>query len=352
MNKELSIGILGGGQLGMMLCQASKEIGINTHIYCSDEDSPAKHYSNKFTCEDYLNEKEIINFSNSVDIITYEFENIPKETLELINDNKLRPGIKSLEQTQDRLIERKLLEKLSIPYAPYKELKNEEDFNYSISNFGDAIIKTRRFGYDGKGQISVNQKTNFDENISSLFNQSIIEKRIPFEFEFSQVSCRDVFGNVFHFPLTRNIHENHILKHSYAPLDIPYDLEEHAKEITKKIISELDHVGVLTVEFFKTKENILVNEIAPRVHNSGHWTIEGCSSSQFKIHMQAVSGVKITQPKLLNECHMVNLIGEEINDWIYKKSDGDVNIHLYHKKEIKNGRKMGHLTYIKDKKIF
>ena len=176
MNKELSIGILGGGQLGMMLCQASKEIGINTHIYCPDEDSPAKHYSNKFTCKDYLNEKEIINFSNSVDIITYEFENIPKETLELINDNKLRPGIKSLEQTQDRLIERKLLEKLNIPYAPYNELNDEEDFNYSISNFGDAIIKTRRFGYDGKGQISVNQKTNFDKNISSLFNQSIIEK--------------------------------------------------------------------------------------------------------------------------------------------------------------------------------
>ena len=190
-----------------------------------------------------------------------------------------------------------------------------------------------------------------DKNISTLLNQSIIEKKIPFEFEFSQVSCRDVFGNVFHFPLTRNIHENHILKHSYAPLDLPNDLKEHAREITRKIISNLDHVGVLTVEFFKTKENILVNEIAPRVHNSGHWTIEGCSSSQFKVHMQAVSGVKIIQPKLLNECHMINLIGNEINDWINKKSDSEMSIHLYHKNEIKNGRKMGHLTYIKDKKI-
>ena len=140
MNRELSIGILGGGQLGMMLCQASKEIGIDTHIFCPDEDSPAKNYSNNFTCEDYLNEKEIINFSNSVDIITYEFENIPKETLELINDSKLRPGIKSLEQTQDRLVERKLLKKLNIPYAPYIELKDEEDFNYSISNFGGCVL--------------------------------------------------------------------------------------------------------------------------------------------------------------------------------------------------------------------
>ena len=137
-------------------------------------------YLSPFVTHGIINEKEIINFSNSVDIITYEFENIPKETLELINDNKLRPGVKSLEQTQDRLIERKLLEKLNIPYAPYKELNDEEDFNYSISNFGDAIIKTRRFGYDGKGQISVNQKTNFDKNISSLCNQSIIEKKNTF----------------------------------------------------------------------------------------------------------------------------------------------------------------------------
>ena len=350
MNKILSIGILGGGQLGMMLCQAAKEIGIYTHIYCPDEDSPAKHFSNKFTCQDYLNEKEIINFSNSVDIITYEFENIPKETLELISNKKLRPGIKSLEQTQDSLVERKLLEKLDIPCAPYKELKNKNDFNNAITHFDNAIIKTRRFGYDGKGQIGVSQKTICDDNISALFNQSIVEKKIPFEFEFSQVSCRDIFGNVFHFPLTKNIHENHILKHSYAPLNLSNDFETNAKEITSKIITNLDHVGVLAVEFFKTKENILVNEIAPRVHNSGHWTIEGCSESQFKVHMQAVSGAKITQPKLLNECHMVNLIGEEINEWAKKKSDNEVKIHLYHKNEIKKGRKMGHLTYIKDKK--
>ena len=348
MNKNISVGVLGGGQLGMMLCQASRNINIKTHIYCPDSDSPAQLYSDDFTCMDYLNEKEIIKFSNSVDIITYEFENIPKETLELIDSKKLRPGIKSLEQTQDRLTERKLLQKLDIPCAPYVELRNEEDFKYSISTFGESIIKTRRFGYDGKGQIGINENTKLNNDISALFNEAIIEKKIPFEFEFSQVSCRDIYGNISNFPLTRNIHENHILKHSYAPLKLNDDLETYAKEITKKILSDLDHIGVLTVEFFKTEENIIVNEIAPRVHNSGHWTIEGCSDSQFQIHMQAVSGIKIKQPELLYECHMENLIGNEINEWINKKSDNEVNVHLYNKKEVKSGRKMGHLTYLKD----
>ncbi|MED5484183.1 MAG: 5-(carboxyamino)imidazole ribonucleotide synthase [Pseudomonadota bacterium] len=348
MNKNISVGILGGGQLGMMLCQASGNINIKTHIYCPDSDSPAQLYSDDFTCMDYLNENEIIKFSDSVDIITYEFENIPKETLELIDSKKLRPGIKSLEQTQDRLIERKLLQKLDIPCAPYVELRNEEDFKYSIANFGESIIKTKRFGYDGKGQIGINENTKLNNDISVLFNEAIIEKKIPFEFEFSQVSCRDIYGNISNFPLTRNIHENHILKHSYAPLKLNDDLEIYAKEITKKILSDLEHIGVLTVEFFKTEENIIVNEIAPRVHNSGHWTIEGCSDSQFQMHMQAVSGIKIKQPELLYECHMENLIGNEINEWINKKSDNEVNIHLYNKKEVKNGRKMGHLTYIKD----
>jgi len=349
MNDKITVGILGGGQLGMMLCQASKNMNIETHVFCPDENSPAKPYSNRFTSADYLDENEISNFNESVDYITYEFENIPKETLEYIkNSKKLRPGIKSLESTQDRLTEKKLLEELDIPIAPYIEFKEEKDIEYILSKFGKSILKTRRFGYDGKGQITIKDKIKFDSNLKKLINNAIIEKKIPFEFEFSQIVCRDIFGNVSHFPFVRNVHENHILKHSYAPLNFDSKLEDEVKNITKKIVTSLDHIGVLTVEFFKTKNGILVNEIAPRVHNSGHWTIEGCSISQFRIHMNAIIGSKIEEPKLLHNCHMVNLIGKDIYDWEKKQSTDKIFIHLYGKKEVKTGRKMGHLTYIVD----
>jgi 5-(carboxyamino)imidazole ribonucleotide synthase len=345
MSKKTTVGILGGGQLGMMLCQASKEIGIETNIYCPDADSPAQLHSNYFTCANYLDKKKITEFNNSVDYITYEFENIPTKTLDYINNKeKLRPGIKSLELTQDRLIEKEFLKKLNIPIAPYIEFKNQDDIEFTKSEFNEGILKTRRFGYDGKGQININKNTSYIESNED----SIIEKKIPFEFEFSQVVCRDIYGNVSHFPFTRNEHENHILKHSYAPLKLDNNLEKQAKEITKNIIEALNHIGVLTVEFFKTKTDILVNEIAPRVHNSGHWTIEGCSTSQFKIHMQAVIGMKIKDPKLLYNCHMENLIGDDIHAWENIQSNSQTHIHLYNKKEVKKGRKMGHLTHILD----
>ena len=345
MNKKTTVGILGGGQLGMMLCQESKEIGIETNIYCPDKDSPAKLHSDYFTCADYLDKKKITEFNNSVDYITYEFENIPTKTLNFINNKeKLRPGIKSLELTQDRLIEKEFLTRLNIPIAPYIEYKNQNDIEIAKSEFGEGILKTRRFGYDGKGQINISKNTyQIDSN-----EDSIIEKKIPFEFEFSQVVCRDVYGNVSHFPFVRNVHENHILKHSYAPLKLDNNLEKKAKKITKNIAEELNHIGVLTVEFFKTKNDILVNEIAPRVHNSGHWTIEGCSTSQFKIHLQAVVGMEIENPKLLHNCHMENLIGDDIHAWENIQSNNQTHIHLYNKKEVKKGRKMGHLTHILD----
>jgi len=345
MSKKTTVGILGGGQLGMMLCQESKEIDIETNIYCPDKDSPAKIYSNYFTCADYLDKKKITEFNDSVDYITYEFENIPTKTLDYINNKeKLRPGIKSLELTQDRLIEKEFLTKLNIPIAPYIEFKNHDDIEFTKSEFGEGILKTRRFGYDGKGQININKETShIDCN-----DDSIIEKKIPFHFEFSQVVCRDIYGNVSHFPFVRNVHENHILKHSYAPLKLDDNLEKKAKEITKTIAEELDHIGVLTVEFFKTNNDILVNEIAPRVHNSGHWTIEGCSVSQFKIHMQAIIGLEIKDPKLLHNCHMENLIGDDIYEWENIQSNNQTHIHLYNKKEVKKGRKMGHLTHIVD----
>jgi len=349
MNDKITVGILGGGQLGMMLCQAYQNTNIETHVFCPDKDSPAKSYANRFTCANYLDKNAISSFNKSVDYITYEFENIPKETLEYIkNSKKLRPGIKSLESTQDRLIEKRFLEELNVPIAPYIEFKKEEDIQYILSKFGESILKTRRFGYDGKGQITIKDEIKFDSNLEKLINNAIIEKKIPFEFEFSQVVCRDIFGNVSHFPLVRNVHENHILKHSYAPLIFDSKLENDIKSITKKIVTSLDHIGVLTVEFFKTKNGILVNEIAPRVHNSGHWTIEGCSISQFKIHMDAIIGLKIEEPELLYNCHMVNLIGEEIYNWENKQSTDKIFIHLYGKKEVKTDRKMGHLTYITD----
>ena len=348
------IGILGGGQLGMMLCDAAKEIDIETHVFCPDDDCPSKGRSTYFSIGEYSDEEKIIKFSNSVDFITYEFENIPIKTIDFIKDqNKIRPGKQSLLLTQDRLTEKRFLDKLNIPIAPYKDLKTIDDVISAQNEFINSIVKTRTLGYDGKGQFNLRQSDDPNKVFNRIVNKSIIEKRIPFEFEVSVIIGRDINNNTSIFPIGKNIHENHILKHTFNPTKLSKNQINQLVDYSEKIITELNHIGVLAVEFFITKDQILVNEIAPRVHNSGHWTIDACSVSQFKQHMLCVSGREIKQPLLNNSAHMINIIGKEINDWCGKNNTDRLKIHLYNKKEAKKGRKMGHVTELFDKgKIF
>jgi len=348
------IGILGGGQLGMMLCDAAKNIDVETHVFCPEYDCPSKGRSTYFSAGDYTDKKEIIKFSNNVDYITYEFENIPIETIDFISDQKkIRPGKKSLLLTQDRLTEKKFLNELKVPIAPYKDLRTIDDICSAQDEFINSIIKTRTLGYDGKGQFSLKDSDDPNEVFSKILNNSIIEKRIPFEFEVSVIIARDIRGNTSFFPIGKNIHENHILKHTYNPISLSENQTKKLINYSEKIITELNHIGVLAVEFFITKDQILVNEIAPRVHNSGHWTIDACSISQFEQHMLCVSGNEIKEPVLKNSAHMINIIGEEIEDWCDKNNTEKVKIHLYNKKEAKKGRKMGHVTELFSKeKIF
>ena len=348
------IGILGGGQLGMMLCDAAKEIDIETHVFCPDDDCPSKGRSTYFSIGEYYDEEKIIKFSNSVDFITYEFENIPIKTVDFIKDqNKIRPGKQSLLLTQDRLTEKRFLDKLNIPIAPYKDLKTIDDVISAQNEFINSIVKTRTLGYDGKGQFNLRQSDDPNKVFNRIVSKSIIEKRIPFEFEVSVIIGRDINNNTTIFPIGKNIHENHILKHTFSPTNLSKNQIYQLVDYSEKIVTELNHIGVLAVEFFITKDQILVNEIAPRVHNSGHWTIDACSVSQFKQHMLCVSGKEIKQPVLNNSAHMINIIGEEINDWCGKNNTDRLKIHLYNKKEAKKGRKMGHVTELFDKeKIF
>jgi 5-(carboxyamino)imidazole ribonucleotide synthase len=232
------IGILGGGQLGMMLCDAAKKIGIETHIFCPEYDCPSKGRSTYFSVGDYTDQDEIIKFANNVDYITYEFENIPIETIDFIKDKKkIRPGKKSLLLTQDRLTEKKFLDKLKIPIAPYKDLITVDDISSAQDEFIDSIIKTRTLGYDGKGQFSLKDTDDPNEVFNKILNNSIIEKRIPFEFEVSVIIARDIKGSTSFFPIGKNIHENHILKHTYNPISLSENQTKKLVNYSEKIIT-------------------------------------------------------------------------------------------------------------------
>ena len=344
------IGILGGGQLGMMLSDAAKKVGIQTHIYCPEDNCPASLSSEFFTKEDYNNKNAIERFSKQVDFITYEFENIPIETIDFIKNNeKIRPGKRSLLLTQDRLTEKEFLGSLNIPIAPYMTIETANDLRTAHIEFKDCIIKTRTLGYDGKGQESIKNQNNYSEIFEKIKLKSIIEKKIPFEFEVSVIIGRDIENNIYHYPIGKNVHQDHILKHTYSPIQLTDEQTDKLITYSEKIITELDHIGILAVEFFVTKDSILVNEIAPRVHNSGHWTIDACDVSQFEQHILCVAGKKIKKPILNNNAHMINLIGDDVREWVNESSSENTKIHLYNKSEIKKGRKMGHVTYLFDK---
>ncbi|MBK8085533.1 MAG: 5-(carboxyamino)imidazole ribonucleotide synthase [Devosia sp.] len=348
-----TIGILGGGQLGRMLALSAARLGFKTHIYCPDPDSPAFDVTPGRTVAAYDDEPALADFAARVDVVTYEFENVPVRTAALLGALKLlRPGANALAVAQDRLAEKAFLTVNRIPVAPFAAITDLDRLEAALAELGTpAVLKTTRLGYDGKGQRIVR---NMEEAALAWELLSprplVLEQFVPFEREISVVVARGLHGEVAAFDAAENVHRDHILKTSAVPASIGSRTARQARLLASAIASALDYVGVLGVEFFVLAGGrLLVNEIAPRVHNSGHWTEAVCVTDQFEQHIRAIAGWPLGDPARLADVVMENLIGEEI-ETIPAALGAAVRPHVYGKAVSRRGRKMGHLNRIVLKK--
>ncbi|MBE0581425.1 5-(carboxyamino)imidazole ribonucleotide synthase [Devosia sp.] len=345
------IGILGGGQLGRMLSLAASKLGMRTHIFCPDPHSPAFEVTPHKTVAAYDDETALAAFADAVDVITYEFENVPAATAEFLAARKpLRPGARALAVSQDRLAEKSFLASKNIPVAPYRAVETLADLDAAIDALGlPAVLKTTRLGYDGKGQRVIRARGEAATAFAELSPKPLVlEAFMPFDKEISVVVARNTAGEVRAFDAAENVHRHHILFTSTVPADIPPGVEKHAAMLAKVIVVALDYVGVLGVEFFVIpgeRPSLVVNEIAPRVHNSGHWTEAVCLTDQFEQHIRAVVGWPLGDPARMADVVMENLVGDEVFT-VPGDLDGNTQPHLYGKTEARPGRKMGHVNRI------
>ena len=348
-----TIGILGGGQLGRMLAMAAARLGLRCQVFSPDPDSPAFDVVLNATCAEYADVEALELFAGDVDVITYEFENVPSAAaLILAARRPVLPDRKILETTQDRLAEKDFVKRLGIGTADYADVSSAAALRAAIARLGlPAVLKTRRFGYDGKGQAIIRNGDDPDRVWADLGTKSaILEAFIPFEREISVIAARSADGHVECFDVTENEHRDHILKISRAPADIPEALAGRARAIAEEIANALNYVGVLAVEMFvvqgESGPKVLVNEIAPRVHNSGHWTLDGASISQFEQHIRAIAGWPLGKPVRHGPVTMTNLIGDDILGYEQWLTVPGASVHLYGKGAPRPGRKMGHVTQV------
>ncbi|MGZ5921628.1 MAG: 5-(carboxyamino)imidazole ribonucleotide synthase [Rhizomicrobium sp.] len=343
------IGIIGGGQLGRMLAMAASRLGLKAAIYNDENHAPAFQVTPLQIAAPYDDRAMLTGFAEICDVITFEFENLPSDAIAHLAALKpVRPGQRALEMTQDRFIEKSFIRSLGLKTVPFAAVSSAEEAAKAFAGMnGAAILKTRRLGYDGKGQLKV---TRDEEAVAAFarFQQapSILEGFVDFAFEASVVAARSADGGFAAYDPPENIHENHILRRSIVPGRLSKAQSDEAKAIAKAIADSLDYVGVLAVELFVGHDGSLtVNEIAPRVHNSGHWTIEACACSQFEQHIRAVAGWPLGDPTRHADAVMENIIGAEADAWESLARSGA--LHLYGKREARLGRKMGHVTRLK-----
>tara|TARA_B100000767_G_scaffold195422_1_gene182476 strand:+ start:284 stop:1330 length:1047 start_codon:yes stop_codon:yes gene_type:complete len=340
-----TLGIIGGGQLGSMLAVAANKLEIKTVIFCDDIDAPAQNFSNKFIHGEYSDENKINEFVKDVDIITYEFENIPYETLSEINKRKPvlpKPSVNRI--IQHRIAEKDFINKLNIKTTQYVSIKNKSEIS-SVQNLLPGLLKTTTLGYDGKGQYLIHNIDDLDSMNIDYTKGFILEKLIKLKKEISIIITRFNDKKYEIYEPIENLHEDQILKHSKTPAEISNKILEQSKLWAKQIAEELKYVGTLCIEFFIDRnENLYVNEIAPRVHNSGHLTINAYNVSQFENHVRAVCKLEQIPLKKMSNAKMENIIGNQINVFRNKKFNKNEFFFDYLKKEIKNKRKMGHLT--------
>ena len=354
MNKTLisgsTIGILGGGQLGQMLSMAAARLGFKTHIFEPSENPPASNVASKFTRAEYDDYDALKQFASSVDVVTYEFENIPTAALDIIEtQSEIFPNREALKISQDRLIEKEFINKLGFKTASFCEVNSIEELIHAINQIGaPSILKTRRFGYDGKGQVKVQPSSKPEEIWKNLGEKALIlEGFINFSSEFSVIGSRSKDGQISCFDPGENVHQDGILRTTTVPAHLTNQQKTEAVLITAKILETLKYVGVIGIEFFLEKNSLVINEFAPRVHNSGHWTQNGCTVDQFEQHIRAITGWKLGNAERHSDVIMENLIGDEIYKTNQLVEDGSIALHLYGKADVNPGRKMGHFNRIK-----
>jgi 5-(carboxyamino)imidazole ribonucleotide synthase len=344
-----TIGILGGGQLGRMLAMAAAQLGYRCHIYSPESDSIAADVSAMFTCAQYTDIAALDAFAQSCDVVTYEFENVPVEPLKAISGKALlRPGIKPLEIGQDRGVEKAFVRNLGGKTAPFALAQSQDELGDALAITGTpAILKTIRMGYDGKGQLRVNADTDLVRAWQQVGEQPVIvEAVVDFEAEFSVILVRSDAGEIRFWDSTRNVHEGGILSRSSLPGGPLIESQQaQARIMAATLAQALDYVGVFTCEFFADDDGPVFNEMAPRVHNSGHWTIEGAVTSQFENHIRAICNLPLGDTETVAErMEMDNLIGDDANKSEKILSDPAAHLHLYCKGTPSPGRKMGHVT--------
>jgi 5-(carboxyamino)imidazole ribonucleotide synthase len=351
------VGIIGGGQLGRMLAMAAARLGLSCHVYTDRADDPATEVAAAATIAGYGDKEALGRFVADVDVVTYEFENIPAATAEYLNAVRpVRPSPGVLALTQDRLVEKNFISGLGIEVAPYAQVDDPGALARAVAQVGrPSILKTRRFGYDGKGQSLIREGSDIAVAFRSLGGQpAILEGFVPFVCEVSVVAARGIDGDFVAWDIGRNTHEHHILATTTVPADIGPDLTARAFDKARKIADALDYVGVLAVEMFLVEgpggRRLLVNEIAPRVHNSGHWTLDGSVTSQFEQHLRAICGFPLGSARAHGPVEMRNLIGGDILRWRELLAQPGACLHLYGKSEARPGRKMGHVTFLRSVK--
>ncbi len=344
-----TIGILGGGQLGRMLSVAASRLGIKTHIFEPLPSPPAGDVAAKVFTAAYENADALNAFARSVDVITFEFENIPAMALDTLEETTpVFPPRIALATSQDRLDEKRFLQKIGLTVAPYAEVNTVHQLKTALAELGTpCILKTRRFGYDGKGQARIDTPDQAEAAFRALEGQSaVLEKFVEFEREISVIAARNAKGEIACFDPGENVHIDGILHSTTVPANLSHKLQTDAVFLAANILNALDYVGVMGVELFVSHNGLVVNEIAPRVHNSGHWTQNACLIDQFEQHIRAIAGLPLGNGQRHSDAVMTNLIGDDINDLENYKNSA---IHLYGKSEVKPGRKMGHVIKLSPK---
>jgi 5-(carboxyamino)imidazole ribonucleotide synthase len=351
-----TIGVMGGGQLGRMFAVAARRIGYRVHTFSPEKDGPAAQFSDFATTASYDDEAAVTNFARAIDLLTFEFENIPATTIEWASrDQLVRPRGEVLLIAQNRLREKEFLSGAGFPVAPFRRIASASDLTSGVETIGrPAILKGAAFGYDGKGQERIDPETDLEAIWSGRRDElCVLEGVVDFEKEISVIVARGPDGATAVFPVCENIHRHHILDLTLAPARVDQEVAKEACELACEVAISLDLVGLLAVEMFLRRDGkLVINELAPRPHNSGHWTIEGCATSQFEQHLRAVCGLSLGATGILRPSAMVNLLGElwgggEPN-WARALAVPNVHLHLYGKRQPRPGRKMGHLTAVGD----
>lgn len=379
-----TIGIVGGGQLGRMLARAASRMGYRTHIYTTEKDSPASHVATTTSIGAYQDSAALRAFAQSVDVITFEFENVPSETLEMLDAvTAVRPKPSVLFTTRHRLREKEFIRAQGIATAPFAPVRTADELVAAIKTIGTpSVLKTCELGYDGKGQVVIKGATHSGVPLPSRERlgegalelrtspsaaptqpshaggeglaawaslgktECILEGFIDFTAEASMIVARSTHGEMRCYPLVENIHRDHILYKTIAPAPFIDTHQEAAVKIAKTLAEALDVVGLLAVELFVTRDGLLVNELAPRPHNSGHWSMEGAPTSQFEQHIRAICGWALGDTTAHRPCEMINLLGDEWKQWEEYAKNPEAHVHLYGKTESRQGRKMGHVTRV------